>query len=90
MLATDPMAMSVPQQAMMVSVLLPALNRAREQANRVKSASNLRQIGLGSFLMYQPMREPQRCAPARFGHDDEATGSQRPPGLLASPRRNEH
>src|SRR5205085_1807896 len=31
--------------AMMMSILLPSLNRAREQANRVKSASNLRQIG---------------------------------------------
>jgi prepilin-type processing-associated H-X9-DG protein len=37
--------MSMQSTAMMVSVLLPSLNRAREQANRVKSASNLRQMG---------------------------------------------
>lgn len=33
-----------------VSVFLPSLNRARETANRVKCASNLRQIGQGCFM----------------------------------------
>lgn len=33
-----------------IGVMLPALNKAREQANRVKSASNLRQIGLGAMM----------------------------------------
>ena len=37
--------------ALMTSILLPALNRARETANRVKCASNERQIGL-ALLMY--------------------------------------
>lgn len=32
------------------SILLPSLNRARETANRVKSASNLRQIGIACML----------------------------------------
>ncbi len=50
LLGSDPMAMMIPQQAMMVSILLPALNRAREQANRVKDASNLRQIGLAAMM----------------------------------------
>ena len=38
----------------MASILLPSLNRAREQANRVKCASNLRQIGQG-VQMYANM-----------------------------------
>ncbi len=38
------------QNAMMMSILLPSLNRARETANRVKCASNLKQIGLAGLL----------------------------------------
>lgn len=34
-----------------ISIMLPALNRAREQANRVKCSSNMRQIGL-AIMMY--------------------------------------
>ena len=38
------------ESALMASILLPSLNRARETANRVKCASNLRQIGEGILL----------------------------------------
>ncbi|MGA3065762.1 MAG: DUF1559 domain-containing protein [Tepidisphaeraceae bacterium] len=37
--------------ALLISILLPSLNKARETANRVKCASNLRQIGQ-SILLY--------------------------------------
>jgi prepilin-type N-terminal cleavage/methylation domain-containing protein/prepilin-type processing-associated H-X9-DG protein len=37
--------------ALLISILLPSLNRARETANRVKCANNLRQIGL-SMMIY--------------------------------------
>lgn len=41
---TDGM-MGMQSTALMASIMLPSLNRAREQANRVKSVSNLRQMG---------------------------------------------
>jgi prepilin-type processing-associated H-X9-DG protein len=41
---------AVGASAMSVGILLPSLNRARETANRVKCASNLRQMGQGILL----------------------------------------
>jgi prepilin-type N-terminal cleavage/methylation domain-containing protein len=37
--------------ALLIAILLPSLNRARETANRVRCGSNLRQIGL-AMIMY--------------------------------------
>src|SRR6185437_13483620 len=53
LLSSDPLAFGPAQEAMMVSIMLPALNKAREQANRVKSANNLKQIGLGAIMYAQ-------------------------------------
>jgi prepilin-type N-terminal cleavage/methylation domain-containing protein/prepilin-type processing-associated H-X9-DG protein len=39
--------------ALLISILLPALSRARDSANAVKCASNLRQIGQGVYLYTQ-------------------------------------
>jgi prepilin-type N-terminal cleavage/methylation domain-containing protein/prepilin-type processing-associated H-X9-DG protein len=36
--------------ALLISILLPSLNRAREQANRIKCASNLRNIAQHGFI----------------------------------------
>jgi prepilin-type N-terminal cleavage/methylation domain-containing protein/prepilin-type processing-associated H-X9-DG protein len=50
--------------AVLIGILLPALSRAREQANRVKCESNIRQI-MNGFVMYanenKGLLPAQRC-----------------------------
>src|SRR5262245_10297827 len=43
-------AASIVMMPCMVSIMLPSLSRARETANRVKCASNMRQIGMALLL----------------------------------------
>jgi prepilin-type processing-associated H-X9-DG protein len=64
-LATDPLtSMGAGQSALMISILLPSLNRARETANRVKCASNQRQMSM-AMLLYS--NENRGKFPPKFG-----------------------
>ena len=42
--------------ALLISILLPALNKAREAANTIKCASNMRQIASGLMMYIQSNR----------------------------------
>jgi prepilin-type N-terminal cleavage/methylation domain-containing protein/prepilin-type processing-associated H-X9-DG protein len=53
--------------ALLISILLPSLNRAREMANRVKCASNLRQLGQ-AILLYS--NENRGAYPRTFAKTD--------------------
>ena len=61
--------------ALLISILLPSLNRARETANRVKCASNLRQIGQAILLYSNDNRGayPRTCANTPAGVTETAT-----------------
>ena len=52
--------------AVLVGMLLPSLNRAREQARRVQCLSNIRQIAMG-FLMYTNENKGWFPGPGVFG-----------------------
>src|SRR5262249_7165358 len=55
--------------ALLISILLPAINNAREQANRLKCASNLRSIGQ-AMLLYS---NENRGAYPRTYYDGQGT-----------------
>jgi prepilin-type processing-associated H-X9-DG protein len=50
MVASDPATSAIYAEPMLISILLPAISRAREQANRVKSMSNLRIMGQAAMI----------------------------------------
>jgi len=57
--------------ALLISILLPSLNRARETANRVKCASNLRQIGQAMLLYANENRQQWPRTVVRGTNDGE-------------------
>jgi len=61
--------------ALLISILLPSLNRARETANRVKCASNLRQIGEAILLYSNDSKGPYPRTIYSGGATLNATGT---------------
>ena len=59
--------------ALLISILLPSLNRARETANRVKCASNLRQIGQAMLLYANENRQQWPRTVVKGSNDGEVT-----------------
>jgi prepilin-type N-terminal cleavage/methylation domain-containing protein/prepilin-type processing-associated H-X9-DG protein len=70
--------------ALLISILLPSLNRARETANRVKCASNLRQLGQAILLYSNDNRGayPRTVADsgANLGAQEDCTWGTCPAG----------
>jgi prepilin-type N-terminal cleavage/methylation domain-containing protein/prepilin-type processing-associated H-X9-DG protein len=56
--------------AILAGMLLPALGKAKEKANRIKCMSNLRQMGLGNF-MYAQDNNGILSGPSRSYYDDD-------------------
>jgi len=87
--------------ALLISILLPSLNRARETANRVKCASNLRQIGQAILLYanenkgvyprtyYNPVAAPGTCTWGSSPFGGVTTGSPPDPFLSGGPAAND-
>ncbi len=65
----------VPVSALMISILLPSLNRARETANRAKCASNMHQIGLGLLLYQQDHNQAYPPDLATLWQSEQLSGS---------------
>ena len=75
--------------AVLISILLPSLNRAREQANQVKCLNNMRQIGI-AFQLYANENKLAFPAGARYPTalvkvDDWIWYQEKPVGVRVTP-----
>jgi prepilin-type N-terminal cleavage/methylation domain-containing protein/prepilin-type processing-associated H-X9-DG protein len=77
--------------ALLISILLPSLNRAREAANRVACMSNLRQIGQAAVMFANEHRG--FLPPAGSLRDDTSTAAALPnsePGTVGDANRQKY
>jgi prepilin-type N-terminal cleavage/methylation domain-containing protein/prepilin-type processing-associated H-X9-DG protein len=81
--------------ALLISILLPSLNKARETANRVKCAANLKQIGLAIQLYSNenkgayPRTQYTVGSGAAAGYDTTNGGVARDPFTTAGLKQND-
>jgi prepilin-type processing-associated H-X9-DG protein/prepilin-type N-terminal cleavage/methylation domain-containing protein len=68
--------------ALLISILLPALNRAREQANSIKCASNMRQLYMFTMMYVQDNKNHLFYA---AGYNDTLTASRYQLGWYMTP-----
>ncbi|HEX8916603.1 MAG TPA: H-X9-DG-CTERM domain-containing protein [Humisphaera sp.] len=85
LIATDPLGNLVGSAPALMGVMLPALQRTREQANRIKSASNLRYIAQTAMIMQN--ERPGGRFPAKLS--DLLKGGDLSPSVLVNPRRED-
>src|SRR5438309_11380971 len=66
--------------ALLISILLPALSKARESGNRAKCAANLHNLGLACHVFAV---EHKGLFPTCYAHPDPTTYSMRFPVLIS-------
>jgi prepilin-type N-terminal cleavage/methylation domain-containing protein/prepilin-type processing-associated H-X9-DG protein len=67
--------------ALLISILLPSLNRAREMANRIKCGSNLRQIGQAMLLYANENGGAYPRTPYNSGYNADSGDIGDPPAV---------